>query len=466
MSHNYVHFVESPDTLPKFSTSEHTTDKIVEYPAPLPKVSTSEHTTDKIVEYPAPLPKVSTSELLTDKIVEYPAPLPKVSTSELLTDKIVEYPEPFHAVGSPFVAESEPMYDAGSPFSAAFFDQTPTAVAETEPEVAETEPEPEPETVVTPLPQLRSCFVSIAPLVLVEDTISCSLSLPAVGRYYGSTSITPMTDCGFDLDDDSIDIKFVSPTQKRKELPESDADAGLKKECAKCGSMEHALSTTCEQCGKALYRGLELPPVQLPAKRARKVPPQKRLKKTSIIENEFVPTTYPELYARWTSDEGMSVITSDIAVQLSQNYGRACLALPDFFDHMGFQFSCGCLRDQLVRKDRHTSDFAGTSEKAKELRNDLRLRLLSFKDVAPEEAIELDATRYTDCEKQQLVEDARDASPSNNDLTNRTFLFFLRSVLLAEELEELTANQHRIATRTSSLITYQTHLSATIGRRL
>ena len=34
--------------------------------------------------------------------------------------------------------------------------------------------------------------------------------------------------------------------------------------------MEHALSTTCEQCGKALYRGLELPLVQLPAKRARK----------------------------------------------------------------------------------------------------------------------------------------------------------------------------------------------------
>ena len=44
-------------------------------------------------------------------------------------------------------------------------------------------------------------------------------TLPAVGRYSGSTSITPMTDCGFDLDDDSIDIKFVSPTQKRKELP-------------------------------------------------------------------------------------------------------------------------------------------------------------------------------------------------------------------------------------------------------
>ena len=69
----------------------------------------------------------------------HPAPLPKVSTSELLTDKIVEYPEPFHAVGSPFVAESEPMYDAGSPFSEAFWDQTQVEVAETEPKVAETE---------------------------------------------------------------------------------------------------------------------------------------------------------------------------------------------------------------------------------------------------------------------------------------------------------------------------------------
>ena len=45
------------------------------------------------------------------------------------------------------------------------------------------------------------------------------------------------------------------------------------------------------------------------------------------------------------ADEGMPVITRDIAVQLSQNYLRAspqyqaCLALPDFFEHMGFHFS-------------------------------------------------------------------------------------------------------------------------------
>jgi hypothetical protein len=128
----------------------------------------------------------------------------------------------------------------------------------------------------------------------------------------------------------------------------------------------------------------------------------------------------------------MPLITRDVAVQLAQNYLRAsrqyqaaCLALPDFVDHMGFQFSCGRLRDQLVRKDRHTSDFTGTSKEAKKLRNDLRRRLLSFREVAPKEAIELSASRFTDNKLQQLVTDARDRSPSNNDLTNRTLLLFL-----------------------------------------
>ena len=95
---------------------------------------------------------------------------------------------------------------------------------------------------------------------------------------------------------------------------------------------------------------------------------------------------------------------------------------------MGFQFSCGRLRDQLVRKDRYTSDFAATSEKAKELRDDLRLRLLSFKDVASEEAMELNAIRYADNEKQKLIENARDACPSNCDLTSPPF-FDARSCL-------------------------------------
>ena len=115
----------------------------------------------------------------------------------------------------------------------------------------------------------------------------------------------------------------------------------------------------------------------------------------------------------------------------------ACLALPDFVDHMGFQFSCGRLRDQLVRKDRHTSDFAGTSKEAKKLRNDLRLRLLSFREVAPEEAIELSASRFAGSELQQLVTNPRDVSPSNNDLTNRTLLLFLTLGLACRGVGEI-----------------------------
>ena len=38
-------------------------------------------------------------------------------------------------------------------------------------------------------------------------------------------------------------------------------------------------------------------------------------------------------------------------------YKAACLTLPAFYDHMGLGFSCGYLRDQLVRKDRRSSNF-------------------------------------------------------------------------------------------------------------
>ena len=41
------------------------------------------------------------------------------------------------------------------------------------------------------------------------------------------------------------------------------------------------------------------------------------------------------------------------------------------------------------------------------------------------EAIELNASRYADNEKQQRIQNARDNGPSTNDLTNRTFLPFL-----------------------------------------
>ena len=112
-----------------------------------------------------------------------------------------------------------------------------------------------------------------------------------------------MSELGFDLDDESTHIQFVSRTRKRKELSDADAEAnniieslGLQKECANCGSMEHALGTNCDQCGKALYRGLELPPVQLPAKRTRRqkktvvsqlVVPLEKSKRCSAITQKF-----------------------------------------------------------------------------------------------------------------------------------------------------------------------------------
>jgi hypothetical protein len=61
----------------------------------------------------------------------------------------------------------------------------------------------------------------------------------------GKLSAAPMSELGFDLDDESTHIQFV--TRKRKELSDADAEAnniieslGLQKECANCGSMEHA----------------------------------------------------------------------------------------------------------------------------------------------------------------------------------------------------------------------------------
>ena len=68
--------------------------------------------------------------------------------------------------------------------------------------------------------------------MLVEDTIFDAVAVPDNQDRWlhrvsgGKLGATPMSECGFDLDDDSIEIQFVSknpPTQKRKELPESGA---------------------------------------------------------------------------------------------------------------------------------------------------------------------------------------------------------------------------------------------------
>ena len=68
--------------------------------------------------------------------------------------------------------------------------------------------------------------------MLVEDTIIDAVAVPDTQDRWlhrvsgGKLGATPMSECGLDLDDDSIQIQFVSknlPTQKRKELPESGA---------------------------------------------------------------------------------------------------------------------------------------------------------------------------------------------------------------------------------------------------
>ena len=99
----------------------------------------------------------------------------------------------------------------------------------------------------------------------------------------------------------------------------------------------------------------------LPPQKRRRLEKKSNIEKEVQIENEFIPTTYAELYACWESGGGMPVITRADTVQLSQNYGGApqeyratCIAFPAFFDHMGREFSCGYLRDQLVRKDKRT----------------------------------------------------------------------------------------------------------------
>ena len=106
-------------------TTQTEKDTIVGSLDTLPKSSTSKLSQDKIVESLDTLPKFSTSELSQDKIVESLDTLPKSSRSELPQDKIVESE-------ACSVAESDPIDDVGSPFSADFYD--PARVPETEPE--------------------------------------------------------------------------------------------------------------------------------------------------------------------------------------------------------------------------------------------------------------------------------------------------------------------------------------------
>ena len=114
------------------------------------------------------------------------------------------------------------------------------------------------------------------------------------------------------------------------------------------------------------------------------------------MRSEAVPLNYAESYACYESGNPMPIVSRVDAELLKTNYEQApteykaaCLALPAFVDHMGLEFSCGYLRDQLVRKDRRTSDFSGKSKKANDLRTKLNGRLLSFQDKHPPLAVQL-----------------------------------------------------------------------------
>ena len=122
-----------------------------------------------------------------------------------------------------------------------------------------------------------------------------------------------------------------------------------------------------------------------------------------LIEKRSTPPSYDDNYGHYESGDPMPTFSSADAMLLESNYEEAtdeymaaCLALPLFFDPMGLEFSCGYLRDQLVRKDRRTSDFAGNSKQAIDLRTKLRLRLIAFQYTHPKLAVQLTLQRFND----------------------------------------------------------------------
>ena len=125
-----------------------------------------DHADDVVLLLEDPVSAVDVAPPLS---IPLPSPVGEAENFHAVGSPYVAESGPIDAVGSPFVAESEPIYDDGSPYSVDFYD--PKIVPETEQENLD-----------PPLPKLLSCFVSIAPL-LVEDTIidavhhSCSLVL-------------------------------------------------------------------------------------------------------------------------------------------------------------------------------------------------------------------------------------------------------------------------------------------------
>ena len=116
---------------------------------------------------------------------------------------------------------------------------------------------------------------------------------------------------------------------------------------------------------------------------------------------------------------------------MSENHLRApiqwqaaLVALPALMDHLGLQFPCGYLRDQLVRKDRLTSDFAGVSGAA--ARGQLNTLITSFKSQHPKLAMELTRQRIKSKKKLSSARSINHLkAPQTADLTNRTLLIYL-----------------------------------------
>ena len=98
-------------------------------------------------------------------------------------------------------------------------------------------------------------------------------------------------------------------------------------------------------------------------------------------------------------------------------WAAACLALPAMIQHLGLELSSGFLRDVIVRKDRLPSGLAGPhGGPYLELINK---KLVQFKDVAPQAARDLTASRLA------VPKDRRKISHLRSDLANRTFVLYL-----------------------------------------
>ena len=124
-----------------------------------------------------------------------------------------------------------------------------------------------------------------------------------------------------------------------------------------------------KQSGTSQRIGLDKPPM---------LPP------TLVTEDE--PESYDEKFVRYESAGKMPLISITKAISVATNYKdaptawqAACLALPAFMAHMGPDCGQAFLRDQIVCKDRHTSNLADGSTQAFALVRKISMKLQAFK---------------------------------------------------------------------------------------